>query len=169
MLAALPGRPRMPVARFGDTAIEALAAMRAAGASAAPVVDGYGALAANVSLSDVKALARRGAFGALRLPVHQFLATVQQLGAGGVGGGGGGGGGSPSGGAGVGRPDALLPSICVKRSTQLASLILTLAATRIHTIYMVDELMRPQDSVRTADVLRFLVADDEDDAVGTTA
>ena len=82
--------------------------MRQRGAPAAPVVDNYGAMAANLSLSDVKAIARKANFSALQLPLQQFFAAIDK---------------------GV---TAMSPSIYVRASTQLQSLILTLSATKIH-------------------------------------
>jgi CBS-domain-containing membrane protein len=54
------------------------------------------------------------------------------------------------------------PSIYVRASTQFQSLVLTLAATRIHQLYFVDDLLHPVGSVKIGDVLKLLIADDGD-------
>ena len=69
-----------------------------------------GAMAANVSLSDVKAIAKRANFAALQLPLGSFLAALDKA------------------------PAAMNPSIYVRSNTQFASLVLTLAATKIHQV-----------------------------------
>lgn len=121
------------VARFTDRAFDVLQAMRARHAPAAPVVDQYGAMAANLSLSDVKTIARRANFSALNLSISQFFRAVDK---------------------GV---ESMNPSIYVRASTTFASLVLTLAATRIHQLYFVDEQLHPIGSVRIGDVLKILV------------
>ena len=127
--------PRLVVARFTDHAIDVLLAMRNCGAAAAPVVDSYGAVAANVSLSDIKAIAKRGNFGALNLPLQAFFAELDK-----------------------GVAPAMNPSIYVRSTTQIASLVLTLAATKIHQLYHVDANLHPVGCIRIVDVLRILVA-----------
>lgn len=52
------------------------------------------------------------------------------------------------------------PSIYVKANTQLQSLVLTLAATKIHQLYFVDDSLHPTGTVRVVDLLRLLVKED---------
>lgn len=68
----------MVVARFTDKAIDVFGEMRAKNAPAAPVVDGYGAMAANISFSDIKAIARKANFSALQLSVQQFFQAIEK-------------------------------------------------------------------------------------------
>lgn len=68
----------MVVARFTDKAIDVFSDMRAKNAPAAPVVDGYGAMAANISFSDIKAIARKANFSALQLSVQQFFQAIEK-------------------------------------------------------------------------------------------
>lgn len=124
------------IARFSDNAFDVLQAMRVEGAPAAPVVDNYGAMAANLSLSDVKAIARKGNFSALQLPLQQFFAAIDK---------------------GI---TAMSPSIYVRASTQLQSLVLTLSATKIHQLYFVDDSLRPVGTVRIVDILKLLLRED---------
>lgn len=49
------------------------------------------------------------------------------------------------------------PSIYVRASTPFSSLVLTLAATRIHQLYFVDERLHPVGCVRVSDVLKVLI------------
>lgn len=125
------------IARFSDRAFDILTAMRAHGAPAAPVVNAYGAIVANISFSDVKAVARRANFGALQLPIAAFLNAVDK------------------------PPEAINPSIYVKSATQLQSMVLTLAATKIHQLYAIDDALRPMGCVRISDILRLLTKEDE--------
>jgi hypothetical protein len=66
------------VARFSDKAFDVFAALRQKGAPAAPVVDIYGAMAANISFSDVKAIAKKANFSALQLPISQFFTAIEK-------------------------------------------------------------------------------------------
>jgi hypothetical protein len=138
-------------------------------------------MAANLSLSDVKTIARRANFSALNLPIQQFFRWV-------IRGGMGGGGARESSGAlcaHLGQPltpthfphlfssstpssphyrsavdkgvEAMNPSIYVRASTTFTSLVLTLSATRIHQLYFVDDRLHPVGCVRIGDLLRILV------------
>jgi len=68
----------MVIARFTDKAIDVFSEMRAKQAHAAPVVDSYGSMAANLSFSDIKAIARRANFSALQLSVQQFFQAIEK-------------------------------------------------------------------------------------------
>lgn len=68
----------MVVARFTDKAIDVFTDMRTKNAPAAPVVDGYGAMAANISFSDIKAIAKKANFSALQLSVQQFFQAIEK-------------------------------------------------------------------------------------------
>ena len=93
-------------------------------------------MAANLSVSDVKAIARRANFEALQLPIHKFFPAIEK------------------------SVDVLSPSIFVRSSTALASLLLTLSATRIHQLYLVDAALHPVGVVRICDILALLVRDE---------
>jgi hypothetical protein len=94
------------------------------------VVDSYGAMAANLSFSDIKAIAKRANFSALQLSVQQFFQAIEA------------------------RPHTMSPSIYVKAATPLASVLLCLAATKIHQLYFVDSAtLHPMGTVRHADLL----------------
>jgi hypothetical protein len=53
------------------------------------------------------------------------------------------------------------PSIYVKGSTLFTSMVLTLAATRIHQLYFVNDMMQPVGCVPITAILRLLVREDE--------
>lgn len=125
------------VARFSDRAFDILQAMRAHGAPAAPVVNAYGAIVCNISFSDVKAVARRANFAALQMPIAAFLNATDK------------------------PVEAINPSIYVKATTQLQSMVLTLAATKIHQLYCIDDSLRPVGCVRISDILRVLTKEEE--------
>lgn len=52
------------------------------------------------------------------------------------------------------------PSIYVKGSSLFSSMVLTLAATRIHQLYFVNDAMQPIGCVPISAVLRILVNED---------
>lgn len=124
------------VARFTDTAFDVLQSLRTKQSPAAPVVDSYGAMAANISFSDLKTIAKKGNFSALKLPIQQFLMAIEK------------------------GSEVMSPSIYVKASTQFQSMVLTLAATKIHQLYFVDDALHPTGCVRIVDILRSLIAED---------
>lgn len=66
------------IAHFSDKAADIFAQLRAKQAPAAPVVDNYGAMTANVSFSDLKAIARRANFSSLQLPLHQYFLAIEK-------------------------------------------------------------------------------------------
>jgi CBS-domain-containing membrane protein len=121
------------VAGLRDRAIEVLQKMRRCGAPAAAITDLYGAIVSNLSFSDLKLVARRANFSALSLPVQQFLGALDR------------------------GSETMNPSIVVKAATPLSSVLLTIAATKIHQLYFVDEQLHPVAAIRTGDVLRLLV------------
>lgn len=126
----------MVVGTFRDRAIDVMRRMRDAGSTAAPIVDEYGAMATNVSLSDAKTIARRANFSALQLPVQSFLKQIDK------------------------GADVMNPSIYCRLRDPLQKVVLTLAATRIHQLYFVDDGVRPVGCIRVIDILRCFVADD---------
>jgi CBS-domain-containing membrane protein len=124
------------IARFSDKAIDVLQQMRMVGAPAASVIDSYGAMAANISFSDVKAIAKRANFAALQLPLSQFFNAEK-------------------------AQNAMNPSIYIKSSSRFESVVLTLAATKIHQLYFVDDALHPKGCVRIGDILRMLTKEED--------
>lgn len=132
----ITGHPEnLVIARFSDKAMDVLTMMRAKRAPAAPVVDSYGAMAANISFSDVKAIARKANFNALQLPLAAFFAAIDK-----------------------GGTAVMSPSIYVKAGSIFSSVLLTMAATKIHQLYFVDDALHPVGTIRTADLLKLFVA-----------
>lgn len=124
------------VARFEDRALDVFVRMRAAGCSAVPVLDRYGSLASNLSVSDGRAIAREAKLSALQLPVSAFFHEIDKA------------------------VDIRSPSIYCRSADSVDRSIRTLAATRIHQVYFVDLTLRPTGILRVADLLRALVGED---------
>lgn len=72
------GASDLVIAHFDDKAFDVLTSMRSKRSAAAPVVDAYGAMVANLSLSDVKAIAKKANFSVLQLPLQQFFTAIDK-------------------------------------------------------------------------------------------
>lgn len=130
------GHPEnLVIARFSDKAMDVLTQMRAKRAPAAPVVDSYGAMCANISFSDVKAIGRKANFSALQLPLQAFFHAIDK----------------------DKGTEVMSPSIYVKANTLFSSVLLTMAATKIHQLYFVDDALHPVGTIRIADLLKLFV------------
>lgn len=100
------------VAKLNEKAMDVMQRIREAGSSAAPVVDEYGSMVTNLSVSDAKTIARRNHFDALQLPLSQFFVEIDK------------------------PMNTVNPSIYTRPNSTLASVLLTLASTRIHQVCM---------------------------------
>ena len=130
------GAERLVVARFDERAIDVFRRMRRAGSSAVPVLDRYGSMSANLSMTDAKAVAKHASIGLLRLPLHAFFREIASA------------------------RDIRSPSIYCRGADPLHRCIMTLAATRIHQVYFVDATVRPTGVLRVSDVLRVLLGEE---------
>jgi CBS domain-containing protein len=72
------GAGDLVIAHFDDKAFDVLSSMRTKKCAAAPVVDTYGAMVANLSFSDVKAIAKKANFSVLQLPIQQFFTAIEK-------------------------------------------------------------------------------------------
>eukprot|EP01138_Halocafeteria_seosinensis_P001772 gb/GECG01001815.1/.p1 GENE.gb/GECG01001815.1/~~gb/GECG01001815.1/.p1 ORF type:complete len:957 (+),score=117.69 gb/GECG01001815.1/:1-2871(+) len=125
------------VAKLTDRAMDVMQQIREAGSSAAPVVDEYGSMITNLSVSDAKTIARRSHFDALQLPLSQFFVAID-------------------------KPlNTVNPSIYTRPNSSLASILLTLASTRIHQIYFVGENLQPIGCIRGVDIIKLLLSQDD--------
>lgn len=130
------GAERLVVARFDERAIDVFRRMRRSGSSAVPVLDEYGSMSANLSMTDAKAAAKHASIGMLQLPLHAFFRAMAST------------------------SDIRSPSIYCRGADALHRCILTLAATRIHQVYFVDSTVRPTGVLRVSDVLRVLLGEE---------
>ncbi|KAA0176656.1 hypothetical protein FNF27_01937 [Cafeteria roenbergensis] len=130
------GAERLVVARFDERAIDVFRRMRRSGSSAVPVLDEYGSMSANLSMTDAKAAAKHASIGMLQLPLHAFFRAMAST------------------------SDIRSPSIYCRGVDPLHRCILTLAATRIHQVYFVDSTVRPTGVLRVSDVLRVLLGEE---------
>lgn len=130
------GRAGLVVAKFSERVMDVFQRMRRSNSAAVPVVDASGSMTANLSMTDAKAVAKQASIGLLDLPVSSFLTEIATA------------------------TDIKSPSIYCRPSDLLSSCISTLAATRIHQVYFVDDALRPTAVLRVSDVLRTLLGEE---------
>jgi CBS-domain-containing membrane protein len=130
------GRARLVVAKFDERVMDVFQRMRHSNSGAVPVVDSTGCMTANLSMTDAKAVAKQASIRLLELPVSAFLTEISTA------------------------TDIKSPSIYCRPTDTLSSCITTLAATRIHQVYFVDEAARPTAVLRVSDVLRTLLGEE---------
>lgn len=145
---AAPPVPMVACVAGSTPAIDAFGSMLRLGVSALGVVDDRGALAANLSASDVRCVLP-DRWGVLALPVLRFLERS-----------GWGGDASHHGGCAArgGGATSTRGAIAVGRHAMLRDAIRALVKHRIHHVFVVDDINRPVGIVTTTDILRLLVA-----------
>jgi CBS domain-containing protein len=131
------GAKRLVVARFDEMTIDVFRRMRRAGCSAVPVLDTYGSMAANLSMTDAKAVAKHSSVSSLQVPVSAFFREIISE-----------------------ARDIRSPSIYCRGADRLSRCIQMLAATKIHQVYFVDSTVRPTGVLRVSDVLRALLGEE---------